>query len=380
MFSPLPDYKRKTPEDIIREIEKMKRGKLKLFIGSAPGVGKSYRMLHEAHELRKENVDVVIGLIETHNRTQTIEQIKDLEVIPLKTIEYKGRQLKELDVDAIKRRNPDVVIIDELAHTNVPGSNNKKRYQDIQNILDVGISVLSAVNIQHIESVHDIVGRITGVSVRERVPDWILHAAHEIVLVDVSPETLQQRLMDGKIYAKEKIEQSLHHFFTLRNLGALRELALREIANDVDDRIEKGESQIGVAEKILVCVQYKGSAERLIRRGARMAKRLKADLYVLNVLSSDKAALIASERKRVRSWRKLSEEFGATFLIERTKGKKVPDVLCDVILAHHITHIVLGQSARTRWEEVWKGSIVNTIMRMTENVDIHIVADERKPK
>ncbi|MFC0561893.1 KdpD-like non-kinase potassium sensor [Halalkalibacter alkalisediminis] len=377
MFSPFPDYKRKSPEEILLEIERMRRGKLKLFVGAAPGVGKSYRMLQEAHELRNEAIDVVIGLIETHNRKQTEEQIKDLEMIPMKKVEYKGRFLEVLNVEAILERSPDVVVIDELAHTNIQGSKNKKRYEDLQEILESGISVLSAVNIQHIESVHDIVQQITGVSVRERIPDLVLHSAHEIILVDIAPETLQKRLIEGKVYSHEKVEQSLKNFFTLSNLGALRELALREIANDVDERIQKDEKLFALAEKILVCVQYSGSAERLIRRGARMANRLKADLYILNVLNDKQGFIDEVHRKRIKQWRKLTHEFKATFLVERTKERKVSEVIIDTVNQYSITQVVLGQSARTRWEEVTKGSIVSTIMRYTENVDIHIVADRR---
>jgi two-component system sensor histidine kinase KdpD len=375
--------KRKTPEEFLQEIYQNKKGKLKLFVGAAPGVGKSYRILLEAHDLRKQGVDIVIGLIETHGRKETAERIKDLEIIPKKIIEYKEKKLEELNVEKIIERRPDVVIIDELAHTNVPGSKNKKRYMDVEEILDAGINVVSAVNIQHIESVHDIVQHITGVAVRERIPDRILDIAHEVILIDVSPEMLRQRLREGKIYAQEKIDQALNNFFTKNNLGALRELSLREIADDVDEKLLRSDivfsdsGPTGVSEKILVCVQYGPSAEKLIRRGWRIANRLNAELYVLNVLSDHRGVISQEHRKRIRSWKKLAVEFDAIFILERSRQRKISQVITDVARENHISQIILGQSARTRWEEITKGSIVNSIMRNSKNIDIHIVSEEQ---
>lgn len=208
-------YRRKTPEELLAEIEQLKRGHWTIYIGSAPGVGKTYRMPQEAHDVKREGIDVVIGLIETHNRTETAALIKDLEVIPKRKIEYKGKVLKEMDVEAIIERKPDLVIVDELAHTNVPGSKNEKRHMDVEDILKEGINVMSAVNIQHFESVHDIVQHVTGVKVRERIPDRILDLASEVILIDVTPETLQKRLKEGKIYEKHKIQQALTHFLQI---------------------------------------------------------------------------------------------------------------------------------------------------------------------
>ncbi|MBH0172566.1 universal stress protein [Fictibacillus sp. 23RED33] len=383
MYDKYPQLKRKTPEEFLQEIYQDEKGKLKLFVGAAPGVGKSYRILLEAHDLKKQGVDIVIGLIETHGRKETAERIKDLEIIPKKTIEYKDKKLEELNIEKIIERRPDVVIIDELAHTNVPGSKNKKRYMDVEEILDAGINVVSAVNIQHIESVHDIVQHITGVAVRERIPDRILDIAHEVILIDVTPEMLRQRLIEGKIYAQEKIDQALNNFFTKNNLGALRELSLREIADDVDEKLLKSDivftdsGPTGVAEKILVCVQYGPSAEKLIRRGWRIANRLNAELYVLNVLIDHRGNISQEQRKRIRGWKKLAVEFNAKFILERSRQRKIPQVITDVAKEHHITQIILGQSARTRWEEITKGSIVNSIMRNSKNIDIHIVSEEQ---
>lgn len=377
-----PFFRRKTPEEFLEEIAQSGKGKLKLYIGSAPGVGKTYKMLQDALELRREGFDVVIGLIETHGRIETEWQIKDLEQVPLKNMEYKGRNFYELNVDGIISRSPDFVIVDELAHSNTPGSLYDKRYMDVEEILDAGINVLSAVNIQHFESVNDIVQQITGVTVRERIPDTFIQKASEVQLVDITPETLRKRLSEGKIYSKEKIEQSLNHFFTLSNLSALRELSLREVANDVDEKIEQisGETvngPIGVHEKILVCVQYGPTAEKLIRRGWRMANRLKADLFILNVSSEGENTFDERKKQTILHWKHLAEQFNAKFILIEKANRKPAQYIIDIAIKNHITQILLGQSARSRWEEIRKGSIVNMIMRKTSNIDIHIVADGR---
>ncbi|NPC93443.1 universal stress protein [Bacillus sp. WMMC1349] len=374
------NYRRKKPEEILAEIEQLKRGHWTIYIGSAPGVGKTYRMLQEAHDLKREGIDVVIGLIETHNRKDTAALIKDLEIIPMKKIDYKGKQLEEMDVNAIKTRKPDLVIVDELAHTNIPGSKNEKRYMDVEDILKEGIHVLSAVNIQHVESVRDIVQHVTGVKVRERIPDRILDLANEVILIDVTPETLQKRLKDGKVYEKHKIQQALSHFFTKNNLAALRELALREVADDVDDRLERinGNSRPrGTNEKILVCVQHGKNAEKLIRRGWRIASRLKADLFVLNVSRKPKEKMTAAERNKIKQWKRLCAQFEAEFIFKLARSRYISDTITAIAKQKNITQIVLGQSARSRWEEIRKGSIVNTIMRQTDGIDIHIVADDK---
>lgn len=374
-----PEYRRKTPEEILEEIERLKRGKLKLYIGSAPGVGKTYRMLQEAHELKKEGIDVVIGLIETHNRQETMDLIGDLEVIPKKKIEYKGIILEEMDAERIIQRSPDVVIIDELAHTNVRTSLREKRYMDVEVILNEGINVLSAVNIQHLESLFDIVEHITGVKVRERVPDKILQLAHEIILIDVTPEILRKRLKEGKIYEASKIDQALQNFFTKSNLASLRELALREVADDVDERIEKAKNQngkcdsVGICEKIMVCVQHSGNAEKLIRRGWRVANRLKTELIVLHV---SKGRMLKDSDEKLRNWERLSTEFNAKFIVEQQGQRPIAKVIADVATTYGVTQIFLGQSARSRVEEIMKGSIVNTIMRNVSGIDIHIISDE----
>ncbi|MFV0975648.1 KdpD-like non-kinase potassium sensor [Bacillus paranthracis] len=373
-----PTFQRRTPEEYLEYIRQQNRGKLKLYVGAAPGVGKSYKMLYDAREMKKDGMDIVIGLIETHGRKETEEAIADLEKVPLKEIQYKGKVFYELDVEGIIKRAPQVVVVDELAHSNVPGSKNKKRYMDVQELIDAGISVLSAFNIQHLESVHDIVAQITNVKVRERIPDFILQKANEIQLVDATPEVLRKRLIDGKIYKEEKIQQSLQNFFTLNNLGALRELSLREVADDMDEKISQTVIEpIGVKEKILVCVQYSSTAEKLIRRGWRMADRLYAELYVLNVERENIDSLSASKKQTIEEWKALTNQFDARFVLEESKGRKPADVIVEVAKRLQVTQILLGQSARTRWEEIRKGSIVNEIMRQTKHIDIHIVADQR---
>ncbi|MBA3924801.1 KdpD-like non-kinase potassium sensor [Listeria rustica] len=374
-------FRRKSPEEILAEIERLKKGKLKIYIGSAPGVGKTYRMLSEAQDLLNEGIDVVIGLVETHNRPETAAMIGNLETIPLKEIPYKGAVFQDLDVAAILARNPDVVVIDELAHTNIPGSKHSKRYQDVLEILDHRINVLSAVNIQHLESLHDAVQTVTGVKVRERIPDHLLDVASEVILIDVSAETLQKRLREGKIYASHKINQSLENFFTQRNLSALREMALREVADDVDDKTDKTEAQIRAAamnEKILVCVKNDENAEKLIRRGWRIANRLRAELFILTAIPGSLSDLDPYTRKKYETWKKLAKDFNAQFLIETNHNRKIFNVITDVAKNHHITQIILGQSVKTRLEELTKGSVVNAIMRETDGIDIHIVADSRK--
>ncbi|MFS0780253.1 KdpD-like non-kinase potassium sensor [Bacillus sp. 1P06AnD] len=373
--------RRKTPEQILDELYESRRGKIKLYIGAAPGVGKTYKMLLDANDARTEGKDIVIGFIETHGRQETVDQLKDLECVPLKRVSYRNRFFGECNVEEIIHRNPDIVVVDELAHTNSKGSKNRKRYQDIEDLLEAGIHVWCAVNIQHIESVNDIVKQITGVSVRERVPDYFIQRAEEIQLIDASPETLRKRLAEGKIYKKDRIEQALQHFFKTSNLSALRELVLREVANDMDEKIEgDNESEfgpLGVYDRIMVCVQYGPTAEKLIRRGYRMAHRLKAELYILNISNEEEDSFSSEKEQKVKQWKKLADEFDARFIIEKRGKRQSADVIVEMSKKYRITHIILGQSARTRWDEICKGSIVNSIMRNVRNTDITIVSDGR---
>ena len=353
------------------------KGKLKIYIGGAPGVGKSYQMLRDANDMKKSNKDIIIGLIEPYGRKGTEEQIGSLEMLPLKEINYKGIKLKELDLEGVIARTPEFVIIDELAHTNVPTSKNKKRFEDVLEILDNGINVMTAVNIQHLESLNDHVNRMTGIKVKETIPDKIIDIADEIEVIDISPDSLRERIKDGKVYSQDKIDSALHNFFRIGNLTALRELTLREVANEVDERLviyknkKKVEGLIGAQEKILVCVNLNFNAEYLIRRGYRMAKMLKAEFYVLTVSKSFNHG--KEESRKLEELKKLCEKLDVELKVEKSKHREKP--IIEFATNNNITQIIIGPSARTRLHEILRGSIVRTIMRDTKYIDVLVVAD-----
>ena len=362
-------------------IKAHRRGKHKIFIGMSPGVGKTYRMLEEGHRLRAEGIDVVIGLLETHNRAETEEKAIGLELISRQQIKWESVTLTEMDTDAIVKRQPQLALVDELAHTNVPNAEREKRYQDVEILLEAGIDVYSTINIQHIESLNDTVAKITGVIVRERIPDRILEAADEIVVVDVTPETLQERLRDGKIYAPEKIDQSLNNFFQRRHLIALRELALREIADNIEDDFESHD-QLGSAttiicnihERVLVCVSTYPNSLQLLRRGARIAGYMHAQLYVLFVDDPDRF-LTKAESLHIETCERLCKEFAGTYIIER--NSQPLDAIVDTAKNYRITQIVMGESQKSRWQILFKGSLTQRILRVLKNVDIHIISTSK---
>jgi two-component system, OmpR family, sensor histidine kinase KdpD len=354
-----------------------RRGKHKIFIGMAPGVGKTYKMLEEAHLLKQEGTDVVVGVVETHGRKETAEKITGLETIPRSEIGDLG--LLEMDTDAILTRSPQLALIDELAHTNVPGSEREKRYQDVEVILNSGIDVYSTVNIQHLESLNDLVARITGVVVRERIPDRVLEAADQVVVVDVTPETLEQRLLEGKIYAPEKIQQSLSNFFKRRHLIALRELALREVADAVEgvaNELPPAGQVCNIHERVLVCLSTYPNSVQLLRRGARLSNYMNAPLYAIFVDSSDRF-LSKSESLHVETCEKLCKEFGGEFL--RVRNSDVPRAIAEVAAVHHITQIIIGESQQSRWKHLVKGSFTQRLMRLIhrQHIDLHIIATEK---
>lgn len=371
-------YRRLSEEEVEQEIGKIRRGTLKVYVGAAPGVGKTYTMLREGNELAQKGIDVVIGLLETHGRKETLEQVGTLPTIARKQIPYKNVVLEEMDTDAIVRRNPEVVLVDELAHTNVPGSINEKRHQDVERILAAGISVISTMNIQHMESLNDSVEQITGIRVRETVPDHILHQAQEVELIDISPKALRQRMREGNIYAFEKVEQSLNHFFKTGNLIALRELALREVADDVDERLEAWERRTlrgpwRQQEVIFVCVNLRADSERLIRRGFRIAYRLKAKWYVAYVQDHEP---LTAEEQQLEKLKKLTERLGGTFEQGRAASRrKVFTQLVSQMNARQATQAVIGQSARTRWKEIREGSVILRLLREVRHMDVLVVAD-----
>ncbi|MGE6612462.1 universal stress protein [Peribacillus sp. NPDC076916] len=373
-------YHRLTPEELHEKVEGVRRGTFKIYIGAAPGVGKTFTMLREANHLKENGLDVVIGLLETHGRKETASQVGNLEIVPRKLIPYKNVLLEEMDLDAVMIRNPEVVLIDELAHTNVPGIKNQKRYQDVMTILYSGISVISTMNIQHIESLKDSVKQITGVSVRETVPDSILQLADELELIDISPKALRQRMVEGNIYALDKVEQSLSHFFKTQNLIALRELALRELADEVDDRLESLKRKEGVRgpwredEVIFVSVKLRADSERLIRRGFRIAYRLKANWYVIFV--KHQKELRIDEEMILNKLVSLTHRLGGHFVLHTTRNKRsVVNEIKKQLHDKKATQIILGQSARTRWQEIKGGSIVVRLLREARHLDVLIVAD-----
>jgi len=373
-----PAAGRPTAESLLARLAEDKRARMRLYMGAAPGVGKSYQMLEDVHQLKRQGFDVVIGYIEPHGRAETAALIGDLEQVPLREIHYRGVTLREMDVEAIKARRPQIVVVDELAHTNVPGSLHEKRYQDVLDLLDSGISVITAVNIQHLESLNDVVARSSGIQVRETVPDWFLKRADEVVNVDVSVETLRSRLRQGKIYGVEKIEQSLGHFFRKGNLSTLRELALRQVAMNQSDRAQEYREREGledpaIPEKVMVAMASRGSARRLLRTGSRIAGRFASDWYAVyvetpreepgRITPKDHAALMENIR--------FAEHLGAR--VVKLKGARVADVLIDFARREGITHVIFGQSGRSRWDLFWRGSIIDRFLREMRNTTVHVV-------
>jgi len=357
-----------------------RQGRLTIYVGAAPGVGKTYKMLRDARDIQRRGMDVVVGLIETHGRDETAAQILDLEVLPRKQYRFEHRTYEELDVEGIVRRDPEAVIVDELPHTNTPGSVREKRYQDIIFLLEQGINVVTAVNIQHLESLHDKVEHITGVKVRERIPDWFMKLAREVKLIDVTPETLQQRLLEGKIYAPEKIQQALDNFFQIAHLSALREMALLEVADDVDQRMARvRESVEGVSrqERILVCVNHRPHSEKLIRRGWRLADRLHAELWVLVVLA--KQTMTVQDERDLERIKRLSEQFEAHFLTRPIMNRSVGQVIVNVAAELNAGQMVTGQPVPpSGFIGYLKHTPIDYVLEHADFVDLHIVAIARE--
>jgi len=347
-------------------------------------VGKTYAMLDEGWRRRERGTDVVIGLVVTHDRLQTIAQIRDLEIIPPRRTLYRGGMWDEIDVDAIIARRPQVVLVDELAHTNVPGSANDKRWQDIEELVAAGIEVISTVNIQHLESVNDVVNRITGVIQRETVPDAVVRRADQIELVDMSPEALQRRMAHGNIYGPDKVDAALGNYFRAGNLGALRELALLWVADRVEDSLQGYMAQHGITsswetrERVIVAVTGAPGGDDLIRRAARMARRTKGDLIGCHVVSGDGLARPSSDL--LDRHQNLLEELGGSW--HCVMGDDVPATLVAFASAQHATQIVLGTSRRSRWTELVQGSIINRVVRDAKGIDVHVIAtdDASAPK
>jgi two-component system sensor histidine kinase KdpD len=359
--------------------QKQEPGKLRIYIGAAPGVGKTYMMLNDAHRMmHQQNIDVVIGLVEPHGREETKARIRDLEIVPLRVIPYRGVELKEMDVDAILKRHPHTVVVDELAHTNVPGSKNRKRYEDVLELLDAGINVMTAVNIQHLETLNDAVSRSANTVIRETVPDNFLKRADEVVNVDVTVNELRNRLREGKIYASEKVEQSLANFFRIGNLNLLRELSLRTTAEQVSSREAayrrtQGLEQAQTPEKVMVCLSTRPGTERLLRVGARIAGRLASNWYAVYVTrpEDDKGHGDPEAFHRLEEYQRMARDLGAQ--VVNLTDKNVSDALIRFAQQESISHVVFGQSARSRWDILLRGSVLNRFLSEVRDVTVQVV-------
>jgi len=355
-----------------------KEGVLKVFLGYAPGVGKTYTMLSEANRRRSRGQDVVVGIVETHGRKPIEELASTLEQIPKRQLNYKGITFEEMDVDAILARRPGVALVDELAHTNIDGSKHRKRYEDVMELLAANIDVLSTMNIQHMDSLAPLVHSITGIPVRETVPDWVLKRAGEVVMIDLTPEALQNRMRRGDIYPLETIERALGNFFRPGNLIALRELALRQVADAVDRDLgsylvtKEISRNWGVRERIAVSISAHPSSQYLIARGARLARAVGAELYVVYVETSADAS--EGKRRSLAANIRFAEELEAK--VERLRGDSVGEAVAEFVKERRITQVVFGHSAARGWRRYFYLSVLNRFLRRAPAVDVHIVTQE----
>ena len=377
----------KRAQDFLDLLERAKRGRLKIYLGFAAGVGKSVRMLKEAHALKKRGVDVVLAYIEPHGRAETAALIEDLEVIPRKQFAYRGITVEEMDLDLVLARRPQIAIVDEVAHTNVPLCRNRKRYQDIQEIVQAGISVICAFNIQHLDSLNDLIERVTGVVVRETVPDTFVKEADQVVTVDLSVEDLLERLRGGKIYEPEKVSWALEHFFKTANLSTLRELALLEVAESLERRAPAGGEDLGGAQRapsraqgrVMVCMASASPrAKILMRKGSRMAGRLNTHWFVVYVETPDEAPIkIDAEAQRhllenIETARELGGE------VIRLKAKDPVPALLDFARSHGVGHIIIGRSQQPRWRRLLGRSAAYRLMEEATGFDLHIASFEEE--
>jgi two-component system sensor histidine kinase KdpD len=369
-----------SPDTLLEAAGREQRGRLKIFLGAAPGVGKTYEMLQAARARRAEGVDVVIGVLETHGRKETEALMAGLEVVPRRRIDYKGRILEEMDIDAVLARRPRLVLVDELAHTNAPGSRHPKRYLDVEELITAGIDVYTTLNIQHVESLNDVVAQITRIRVRETLPDSVLDKADEIELVDLTPDDLIQRLQDGKVYVPHQAERALKHYFSPGNLTALRELALRRTAQRVDDqmltymRAHAVPGPWAAGDRLLVCVSESPAALSLVRHARRVADRLGAKWTAIYIETTRYHHLSESERDRIAESLRLAEKLGAETLT--IPGRRITDELIAYAQANNVTQIIIGKSHRSRWFEVLHGSVVHELVRSAGHITVQVIAGE----
>ncbi len=368
-------------EDATESVEPT--GRFRIYIGAAAGVGKTVAMLDEGKRRFERGTDVVIGFVEPHSRPFTARAAEGLEVIPRRRVEYRGTSFEEMDTDAVIARRPAVALVDELAHTNVPGSGpHEKRWQDVLQILESGIAVISTVNVQHLESIADVVERMTGTKVRERVPDWVVRSASQLELIDSSPEQLRRRMAHGNIYPQDKVQSALTHFFRTDNLTALRELALRFVADETDEtllerlRARHLHDVWDVNERIMVAVDATAGTAAVMRRAARLAARARGELHVVHVASSEQSR---RDEHGLEELRALARDLDADW--SELAGDDAARALMDYAIANQITQIVLGSSRRSRLEELTRGSIVSKVIRLASDVDVdvHVIARRNLP-
>lgn len=377
--------RRPDPDELLKhvEAEESKRGKLKIFLGYAAGVGKTFAMLEAAHQREAQGIDAVVGYVETHKRVETEKLLEGLDVLPPKQMEYHNVTVPELDIDAVLERRPQLVLVDELAHTNAPGSRHPKRYQDVEEILDTGIDVYTTLNIQHLESLNDVVAQVTGVVVRETVPDLIIDQASEIEVIDLPPDELLNRLQEGKVYIPEQAARAIEKFFRKGNLTALREMAFRRAAERVDDQMRDymGISSIPgpwpAAERLMICISGHPVSERLVRAGRRLADELKAEWFAVHVQTLDRRRFSTEGEENIARSLRLAEDLGA--IIRQIEGQNIPATLVDFARKNNITKIVTGKPLRSRWEEVFAGSLTDELIRLSGHIDVYVVSDPSGP-
>ena len=386
MAQPLRDpQQRPSPEALLEAARREDRrvGRLKIFVGAAPGVGKTYEMLQSAHAKLKAGADVVVGVVETHGRAETEALLQGLEVLPRKRLAYKEQMLEEMDLDALLARHPKIALVDELAHSNAPGSRHPKRYLDVEELLAAGIDVYTAVNIQHIESLNDVVAQITHVRVRETVPDKIFERADAIELIDLTPDDLIQRLKEGKVYVPKQAERALEHYFSPGNLTALRELALRRTAERVDEQLLTHMQANAIAgpwaagERILVCISEDPRSAGLVRTTKRLADRLHAPWTALSIETRRSLRLTDAQRDRLADTLRLAEALGGEALTIPGVGRRIADDIIQFAQANNVTQIIIGKSARSLWFELTRGSVVHDLVRRAGNISVNVIAGDK---
>src|SRR6202789_4075320 len=378
---------RPSPEALLEAArrENSEAGRLKIFVGAAPGVGKTYEMLQSAHARQKAGIDVVVGVVETHGRTETEALLQGLEVIPRKRVAYKDQIIEEMDLDALIARRPRLALVDELAHTNAPGSRHPKRYLDVEELLSRGIDVYTAVNIQHIESLNDVVAQITHVRVRETVPDSVFDGADAIELIDLTPDDLIQRLKEGKVYVPRQAERALEHYFSPGNLTALRELALRRTAERVDEQLRTHMQANAIAgpwaagERILVCLSEDPRAAGLVRYTKRLADRLHAPWTAVSIETRRSLQLTEEQHDRLADTLRLAESLGGEAITIPGVGRRIADDIIGFAHANNVTQIIIGKSMRSWWFEIIRGSVVHDLVRRAGNISVNVIAGDDLP-